>query len=286
MFARPLVSIVTATYNHARYIGQCLDSVRRQSYPNIEHIVINDGCTDDTEAVIKPFYREIVYVRQSNIGETASVNRGLSMASGDIVVVLSSDDYLYPDAIESGVNFLLFHPELSVVYPDYDYVNASGVKFRTRRVPEYDYTFMVKRHYCTPGLCTFITRKALTSAPQRDTRLSYTADFAHWLNLGLHGLFYHLPIIAGALRFHGTSASTVKGEKMAAEHIVLVTNYFNENVLPPELARLKGEAFGWANLIAGIVSRPSRVRTARYYASALRHHPLLPFELRDLKYFV
>jgi teichuronic acid biosynthesis glycosyltransferase TuaG len=284
---KPLVSIITSAYNHGRYISECIESVLKQTYPNIEHIVINDGSTDNTPEAVSRYLGRIDYICRANKGETVSVNEGLSMARGDIVVVLSADDILYPHAIETGVDFLNAHPDVYVAYPDYDYIDGNSWYISTRHAPEYDYRFMVRRHYCTPGLCTFITRKLLNNLPQRDTRYKYAADFAYWLVAGLSVKFAHIPICLGGLRIHNGSASVSKGNLIAGEHISLMENYFNDGefVLPLRILKLKREAIAWAHLIAGIVARRSMVAVLKYGIGALVRHPIIPLELADLKKF-
>ncbi len=95
------VSVIIPCYNAARYVGETLDSVRRQTWPNLEVIVVDDGSTDDSVRIIETFAElGLTLIRQSNRGQTAALNVGLARATGDFVQYLDADDLLDPDKIE------------------------------------------------------------------------------------------------------------------------------------------------------------------------------------------
>ncbi len=104
---RPLVSVITPTFNHERFIGPCIESVRRQSLPDWEQIVIDDGSTDETASIAEGFGdARVRVVRQENrglarLGET--YNRALEMAQGEFIAILEGDDYWPPNKLEAQV---------------------------------------------------------------------------------------------------------------------------------------------------------------------------------------
>ena len=103
----PLVSVVTPTYNHARYIGRCIDSLLGQTYPYWEMIVVDDGSTDKTRDVVQS-YRDhrITYISQQNQGVAklaSTINLGLRKTSGELVTMLASDDTWPPYRLEKQV---------------------------------------------------------------------------------------------------------------------------------------------------------------------------------------
>ncbi len=104
MKKRPLVSIITPTYNHARFIGQCIESVLAQTYPNWEQIIINDGSTDRTGDIVAQYKDDrIKYTKQDNVGiwrlgET--YNKALRCSQGEFIAILEGDDYWPPYKLE------------------------------------------------------------------------------------------------------------------------------------------------------------------------------------------
>jgi glycosyltransferase involved in cell wall biosynthesis len=113
----PLVSVIVPTFNYADFISTALDSVLSQSYKNIEILVIDDGSTDDTRSKVEQNYKGLVrYYHQGNRGLSAARNVGLSLAQGEFIQFLDSDDHLHPKCIERKVKELLNSPTLGYVF--------------------------------------------------------------------------------------------------------------------------------------------------------------------------
>ncbi|MBW7959589.1 MAG: glycosyltransferase family 2 protein [Candidatus Promineofilum sp.] len=105
----PRVSIITATYNHARWIGACIESVQAQTFQNWEQIIIDDGSSDDTAAVIQRYLDDprINYIRQENRGIwhlADNNNVALAIGLGEFVAILEGDDRWPPDKLESQLS--------------------------------------------------------------------------------------------------------------------------------------------------------------------------------------
>lgn len=125
----PLVSVVIPCYNHARFLGEAIESVLAQTYPNLEIIVVDDGSTDHT-AEVAAGYPDARYVHQNNQGLAAARNTGLRQSRGEFLVFLDADDRLHPDAVECGVHHLLNSPELAFVSGRYRYIKEDGTVLR------------------------------------------------------------------------------------------------------------------------------------------------------------
>jgi glycosyltransferase involved in cell wall biosynthesis len=106
MRSDPLVSAIIPTYNRAGVVGEAIDSVVGQSYPNLEVIVVDDGSSDDTLSRLQHFSGRIRIVRQPNSGPAAARNRGISVARGELIAFLDSDDLWLPTKIERQVRLL------------------------------------------------------------------------------------------------------------------------------------------------------------------------------------
>lgn len=103
---QPLISVIIPTYNRSSLIARAVQCVLAQTYGRIETIVVDDGSTDDTEAVLKAFGSSIRYVRQENAGPGAARNRGIVLAHGELVAFLDSDDSWAPAKIERQVRLI------------------------------------------------------------------------------------------------------------------------------------------------------------------------------------
>lgn len=100
------VSVIIPVYNNEKYIEKCIDSVRRQSYMDLEIIVINDGSEDRSEAILNSVKQEdprMILIHQQNLGVSAARNRGIEIATGEYITFLDGDDYLGKDYIMSLV---------------------------------------------------------------------------------------------------------------------------------------------------------------------------------------
>ena len=111
----PLVSVVIPTYNRAKVILRALDTALSQTYGNLEIIVVDDGSTDDTQAVLAPYADRIRYLFQANQGASAARNHGINAARGKYIAFLDSDDAWLPNKLERQVALLESQPDLSFV---------------------------------------------------------------------------------------------------------------------------------------------------------------------------
>jgi glycosyltransferase involved in cell wall biosynthesis len=110
------VSAVVTTYNYARFLPDALDSILAQTHANLEMVVVDDGSTDDTAAVVERYAdRGVRYVRRPHGGAGRARNTGLESTSAPLVAFLDADDTWLPDRVEAGVAHLVRHPELALV---------------------------------------------------------------------------------------------------------------------------------------------------------------------------
>ena len=121
-----LVSVVIPTYNRAELCAAAIRSVLNQTYGRLEVIVVDDGSTDDTEAVVRRFGEPVRYVRQERGWVAAAINRGLDLAGGEFIAFLASDDTWLPWKVEAQVETLRRFPEVGMVWTDGYAVDPDG----------------------------------------------------------------------------------------------------------------------------------------------------------------
>jgi glycosyltransferase involved in cell wall biosynthesis len=121
----PLVSIVTPSFNQARFLEQSLRSVLDQGYPNLEYIVVDGGSTDGSLEILRRYEARFArWSSEADRGQADAINKGLALARGEIVAWLNSDDALLPGAIAEAVATLEREPALGMVYADGIMVDA------------------------------------------------------------------------------------------------------------------------------------------------------------------
>lgn len=123
---RPSVSAVIPTYNRARFLATAVASVRAQTYPCAEIVIVDDGSTDDTERVVQGLGAGIRYIHQANAGPAAARNRGIQEARGDLVALLDTDDRWLPQKTALQVALMANDPTVALVCADMAIENERG----------------------------------------------------------------------------------------------------------------------------------------------------------------
>jgi glycosyltransferase involved in cell wall biosynthesis len=125
---KPIVSIVTPSYNQGKFIGKTIDSVMSQSYDRIQYIVQDGGSTDETIAIIerKRHQAHFDYESQHDKGQAHAINLGFQKSEGEIMAWLNSDDLLLPGAVSFAVNFFNRNPDVDAIYGHRILINSEG----------------------------------------------------------------------------------------------------------------------------------------------------------------
>lgn len=114
----PLVSVVIPSFNYGHLVGEAVDSVLAQTYPNVEIIVVDDGSTDDTRERLAKYGDRIRYHYQPNAGLSAARNTGIGLAKGQFIALLDSDDAFHPDKLALQMEVLTKYPNVGLVGTD------------------------------------------------------------------------------------------------------------------------------------------------------------------------
>jgi len=210
----PLVSIITPTYNHENFIGDCIESVLAQTYPYWEQIIIDDGSTDRTAEIVSHYDDErIIYTKQDNIGIWRlkdTYNKALEISHGKLIAVLEGDDFWPPDKLEKQIS-AFNQPEVVLSWGKCIATNRLGKQLyacnnnlktfdnRTREELIRELLF----HNFIPA-CTVMCRKdALLSIGgfQQPEQVPYV-DYPTWLQLSLIGKLKAVDEILGYWRQH------------------------------------------------------------------------------------
>jgi Glycosyl transferase family 2 len=122
----PRVSAAIITHNRARFLGDAIESVLGQSFRDLELVVVDDGSTDGTDAVVEPYVDRIRYVRQENRGKAAARNRAVELADGELVAFCDSDDMWYPDRLERQLAAFDDNPHVGMVHGHVAVIDPTG----------------------------------------------------------------------------------------------------------------------------------------------------------------
>src|SRR5512139_1414374 len=123
----PLVSIITPSYNQARFLETTIRSVLDQDYPNLEYLIVDGGSTDGSREIIQRYSDRLAWwVSERDQGQTDAINKGFARARGEILAWLNSDDTYLPGAIQGAVDFLQDHPGVGMVYGDANLIDEQS----------------------------------------------------------------------------------------------------------------------------------------------------------------
>ncbi len=244
MAKKPLVSIITPTYNRADYLRETIESVLKQDYEPIEYIVLDDGSRDYTIEILKEYENQIIWQSHPNMGETPTVNKGFAMSTGQIIGVVNSDDPILPGAVTKIVNAFENNPDALVVYPDWVEIDSNSNPLQTYRLPDYTLYDMVRWFNIAMGPGTFFCRGALEKYGPRQSHRKYTGDLEYWCRLALYQDPVHLPEVLATHRTHEDSAQIRdKSSAISEELISIVKQLYENSNLPQSLKKKKRRVF-------------------------------------------
>lgn len=136
------ISVIVPTFNRAGFLGECLESLLRQTLPAHELVVVDDGCTDATRQVLGAFGQQVTVLRTAGqLGKPAAVNLALRHITGDFVWVFDDDDVAHADALARYVSAFARCPEAGFAYATFDYADSNpdgsiGLPHGTSTIPD------------------------------------------------------------------------------------------------------------------------------------------------------
>jgi glycosyltransferase involved in cell wall biosynthesis len=176
---QPRVSVIIPCYDGGRFLRDAIESVGRQTYPAAEVVVVDDGSTDDTEAVARS-YEWVRYIRQRNQGAPVARNTGIGATTGEFLVFLDADDRLQPHALATGVAALKANPEWAYVSGHVRVIAEDGSPRYVpagRPRPGGSYVQLLRSNYIwTPGVVMY-RREILQSVNGFSTSAGGSADY-------------------------------------------------------------------------------------------------------------
>jgi len=217
-------AVVIPTFNKASLLGRALASVAAQTRPPDEWLVIDDGSTDDTRAVVEAFAdRGARYIHQPNQGVSAARNQGLAASSADYLLFLDDDDTLAPEALELLTGALAAAPRPDLVHGDWDFViDRSG---RRLRQPSDLGARPVQTLLCRNPMalhCVLVRREPVLALGGFRDRQGALEDWELWLRLAVAGAgFRHLPQVVAHYHWRPGSGSS-QADRMHAVRLAVL----------------------------------------------------------------
>jgi glycosyltransferase involved in cell wall biosynthesis len=217
----PLVSVIIPAFNVSKYIAKTAASVLEQTYKNIELIIVDDGSTDSTGAIVKSLFdQNIIYIYQENKGLPATRNTGIRASHGEFIAFLDADDFWHPTKIEKQVSVLLANPEIDVVYANFRWIDPTEHEVTANWNPrKFGKTLSEELHYhniiAGSASSVMVRGKALQDVGLFDENLIFAEDLDMWRRLAYRHHFYRINEYLVYIRINpsGIQANLEKAEK-------------------------------------------------------------------------
>jgi len=247
---QPLVSVVTPTLNRADYLEATLESVRDQSYPYVEHIVVDGGSTDGTLEILKRHedLYNLRWISESDGGMYAAINKGLHLAKGEVLAYLNSDDMYLPWTIEVAVRAFGGQAGPMFVFGDAVNVDVDGT-CRLVLQPPFDAGY-VKRTGFLVQPTVFWSRPVYESQGGFDERFRYVADCDYWMRAADRLPFRRVNEVLAIERDHPGTQRASQAGAVNAEIALLRREYRSSGISGLALGlRDRGRAYFWRRIL-------------------------------------
>ncbi|MBR5662651.1 MAG: glycosyltransferase [Bacilli bacterium] len=215
----PKVSIIIPVYNGENYLSYAIKSALRQTYSNLEIIVVNDGSTDKTAKICKKYKNKIKYIEKENGGVSSALNIGIQNMTGEYFSWLSHDDLYYSNKIEKEIEYLINNNLLNtktIVYSNFSTIDAKGklisnIEFNTYDVNKFsDFSLL---RIAVNGLSLLIPKFAFDDVGLFDTKLSCVQDYKLWFKMIKNNYkFVHIPEILVTTRVHSKTVTNTSAK--------------------------------------------------------------------------
>ena len=207
----PLVSIVTPTYNQARFLEDTIQSVLTQDYPNLEYLISDGGSTDNSVTIIQKYAPHLAWwVSEPDNGQTEAINKGFAHTKGAILAWLNSDDTYNPGAVAEAVQYLQEHPQVGMVYGDANFIDEQGRVIGKYNARQTNYTRLMRGAVYIPQQAAFFRADLWRKVGPLDPSFYFAMDYDLWVRLAKHAPLHYQPgHIWANFRMHGDAKTII-----------------------------------------------------------------------------
>jgi hypothetical protein len=223
----PVISIVTPSYQHGRFLEWTLRSVLEQNYPKLEYVVMDGGSTDETGEILARYRDRLTYVESSSDrGQADAVVRGFEHTTGEIMAYLNSDDVLAPGALDFAARFFAAHPAVDAIYSHRVFLDERNIVTRHWILAPH-HSWMMRRWDLIPQETCFWRRRIYQQVGGIDASYQFALDYDLFVRFMQSGRMERVNRFLGAFR----------------EHLSSKTGALKDGCPHPEVARVR-EAHG------------------------------------------
>jgi glycosyltransferase involved in cell wall biosynthesis len=236
----PEISVIIPAYNAERTIIETINSVQKQTFSDFEIIVVNDGSTDKTQAVLQSLDEpRLRIISSENFGVSSARNKGIKAAQSEFIAFLDADDLWTDDKLELQLAAIKANPKVGVVYSWTDEMDETGKKFYpgARLLIEGDiYQDLLIVNFLANGSTPLIRKQAIDIIGGFDVNLKYGEDWEFYIRLAAN---YKFALIPKQQVFYRKSSSSATSKVTVMEENLLITLEKIYQLVPSDLQHLK-----------------------------------------------
>ena len=215
----PKISLITPSFNHAKFIRITIDSILSQNYPNLEYIVMDGGSIDGTVEILKSYGKRIRWISKKDKGQSDAINKGFKIATGEIVGFINSDDYLAPGSLNKIAEFFTVNINAYFVTGKCYVVDENNHEVREIVTLYKNFFLKFLRSTCLIYIINYISqpatfwrKKIMKKVGYFDENLHYSMDYEYWLRLLQYYKLYFIDEYLAYYRVHNASKAVMSPE--------------------------------------------------------------------------
>lgn len=230
------LSVIVPTLNQGKYISETIDSILAQNYPNVEILVMDGGSTDETISILKSYSNLITWRSEKDEGQTNAINKGLKIATGEVLCFLNSDDIFLPGTL-ARVMKLFAKSEYLWATGDYKIINKKSQTMQSSislyksflRFFNSKGILLITNYIIQPS--TFWKRELLQKVGFFNEELDFTMDYEYWLRAYnfVKPAIFHFPV--SGFRIHNESKGGTQYTRQFSEQYNVATRYTTNRIL-------------------------------------------------------
>ncbi len=254
MSSWPRITVVTPSYNQARYLRQSIESVLSQDYPNLEYIVCDGGSDDGSVEIIEEYSDYLQWwVSEPDEGQTDALVKGFSRATGEVLCWVNSDDQLEPGSLRYVADRFAADPTLQFLWGDCRWIDESGTVLYTRHeIPFVRWLWLYGYNYI-PQPAAFWTRALYDRVGGLDQSFRVAMDTDLFARMSRVTRLQHTSTVLARFRIHAQQRTRVEATDSMREALDIVGRELGRTPGPVEWAMLHGLAKVvrgiWRNLV-------------------------------------
>jgi len=237
------ISIITITYNSSKTLRRALDSVQNQTYKDIEHVIVDGASKDGTRAIIEDYavaHKNVKWVSEKDNGIYNAINKGIQMATGDVIGFLHSDDVLYSAESISHIAAAFESSQAEVIYGDLQYCRGSKV-IRRWHSNAFSPTSL-KFGWMPPHPTVYVRKEVYAQVGEYDEWFHISADYDMMLRIfGAGYKTYYLQEVLVSMETGGASNRNTRARlsKTQEDYIALKKNHIGAGYLTVACKQLR-----------------------------------------------